>query len=155
MIEKLKSIVVLWRQPDLLTLWGIPYDMRPGQQPYDLWKAWRDYVPPLPGWYGSKRICLDDWVYLGEPGWWGTLTREDQKLIEEFLAKHKDDIPHGPCEWSPPFRRVGMEDIDTSERCWACGCVKGQVAYSLRERERCDYCGEELAEAPEMTESEG
>lgn len=98
--EKLASIKVLWRQPDLLTLWGVPYLMRPGQQPYDLWKARRDYVEPLPGWYGSKRINLDDWIHLGEPGWWGTTPPEDIKLTETFLAKHKGNIPHNPCEWT-------------------------------------------------------
>ena len=39
MQEKLDSVVILWRQPDTLALWGIPYKMREdgGQQPYDLW----------------------------------------------------------------------------------------------------------------------
>jgi len=102
MEEKLASIQVLWRQPDTLTLWGIPYKMRSdvGQQPYDLWKARRDYVPPKPGWYGSKQIDLSDWIYLGEPGWWGHYSKKDQEIIEEFLVKHKDAIPGGPCEWS-------------------------------------------------------
>lgn len=99
-MDKLQTIKVLWRQPDTLTLWGIPYRMREdvGQQPYDLWKAHRDYVLPKPGWYGSKQIDLSDWIYLGEPGWYGNLSKEDQAAIEQFLAKH--DVPGGPCEWS-------------------------------------------------------
>lgn len=102
MQEKLDSIIILWRQPDLLTLWGIPYRMREdvGQQPYDLWKARRDWRPLPPGWHGgSKQISLDDWVYLGEPGWWGNMTRENQKLVQAFLEKHKGTIPGNPCEW--------------------------------------------------------
>jgi hypothetical protein len=98
---KLSTIRVLWRQPDSLALWGIPYKMRRdvGQQPYDLWKARRDYVAPKPGWYGSKQIDLSDWIWLGSPGWWCDTSKEDQAAIEEFLAARKDMIPRGPCEW--------------------------------------------------------
>lgn len=102
MQEKLDSIIILWRQPDLLSLWGIPYRMRSdvGQQPYDLWKARRDWRPPPPGIIGgSKQISLDDWVWLGQPGWWCDMSAEDQKLVQAFLEKHKADIPQNPCEW--------------------------------------------------------
>lgn len=97
--EKLSTIRILWRQPDLLTLWGIPYRMRPGQQPYDLWRAHRDWRAPRPGHYGSHQIDLSDWVPLGQPGWWGDRTRGEIATIEAFLARHKGNIPGNPCEW--------------------------------------------------------
>ena len=98
---KLDKIVILFRQPDTLSLWGIPYMMREGgQQPGDLWRARRDYVAPKPGWYGSKQIDLSDWVWLGQPGWWYDLSHADQELIKAFLAKHTGNIPGNPYEWS-------------------------------------------------------
>lgn len=97
----LSSIKVLFMAPDTLTLWGIPYEMRPGQQPGDLFRAHRDYVPPKPGHYGSKRIDLSDWVYLGEPGWFGSMSAERRAEVEAFLASiPKDAKPHGPYEWT-------------------------------------------------------
>ena len=36
------TIRVLYRDNNL-TLWGIPYDMRPGQAPRDLQRAYADY----------------------------------------------------------------------------------------------------------------
>lgn len=99
-VEQLRTIRVLWRQPYVLTLWGIPYTMRPGQQPYDLWKAHRDYLGPRPGHYGAARIDLSDWIALGEPGWWGSRSGADIQAIEAFLAVHRGNIPQNPCEWS-------------------------------------------------------
>lgn len=98
--EKLASIKVLYRAPDTLTLYGIPYDMRPGQQPGDLWRAHRDYVEPKPGHYGSKRIDISDWVYLGEPGWYSSSTAEEIAHIAAFLEAHNDNIPGNPHEWT-------------------------------------------------------
>ena len=96
--EKLKAIRVLWRQPDTLALWGIPYEMRPGQEPINLWRARQEYVAPRPGHYGAKQIELN-WVWLGSPGWWGSLSTDERREVETFLAKHKDYIPKGPGEW--------------------------------------------------------
>jgi len=93
----LESIKILWRQPDNGALWGIPYETRSGQQPYDLWRAHRDYVAPRPGWYGSKQISLEDWVYLGDYEWH---PEKDWENIKAFLEMHKDLIPQGPNEWS-------------------------------------------------------
>lgn len=84
-----------------MSLWGIPYDMRPGQQPGDLRRAHRDYVPPPPGWYGSKQIDLSDWVWLGSPGWYGSMSREEQAEVKAFLDRlPKDAIPAWPEEWT-------------------------------------------------------
>jgi hypothetical protein len=97
----LASIRVLWRQPDTMSLWGIPHDMRPGQQPYDLWKASRDWKSPRPGWLGPRPIDLSDWIWLGSPGRWGNMTAEERAATEAFLAAlPKDSIPGGPCEWT-------------------------------------------------------
>lgn len=97
----LASIRVLYRQPDTMGLWGIPYDMREGQSPRDLLprhlsgdltlrKPWHreDYTPPSP------------WIWLGSPGWWGHLTKEEQALISAFLAKHRENVPGSAHEWS-------------------------------------------------------
>jgi hypothetical protein len=94
----LSPIRVLWRQPDTLALWGVPYDMRPGQQPGDLWRARQAYRPPRYGVLASPRISLSDWVYLGSPGWWGSMPREDQASVKEWLTGR--DAPGGPGEWS-------------------------------------------------------
>jgi hypothetical protein len=85
--EQLARVVVLFRQSDSLSLWGIPYRMRPGQSPRDILRG------PL-GKYGPPA----DWVYLGSPGWWGDLTARDRALVEALLAG-ADDVPTGPYEW--------------------------------------------------------
>jgi hypothetical protein len=79
----LNTIKILFRAPDTLALYGVPYEMRPGQQPGDLWRA------------GRK----EGWIWLGSPGWWGHLSHENQAAIKAFLAKHSDIIPNNPYEW--------------------------------------------------------
>ena len=92
----LRKIKILFRTADL-ALYGIPYDLRPGQQPIHLWRAHQDYVPN-PGQYGSRRIDLSDWLYLGSPGWWGNLSKDDQTAIQAFLEGK--DVPGNPYEWT-------------------------------------------------------
>jgi hypothetical protein len=95
----LSTIRILFREPDSLTLWGIPYDMRPGQQPGDLLRAYRSWSPPRPGHYGSHRIKLDDWVYLGGPGWFGNMSAKRKAEVQAFLAKYKEYVPGNSYEW--------------------------------------------------------
>lgn len=99
----LPSIRVLWRQPDTLALWGIPYDMRPGQSPHHLWNAPRpDTLARAAGRYGAMMHSpgpLEGWVYLGSPGWWGTIAQDDQQQIAAWLAELGDMVPGNPCEW--------------------------------------------------------
>lgn len=105
--ETLATIKVIWRQPDTMALWGIPHAMRPGQQPYDLWRArqvWRapDRGGPLATefshlWRTSPEPKAD-WVWLGAPGWWGSMTAAEQALVAAWLAR-QPDLPSGPCEW--------------------------------------------------------
>lgn len=99
--ETLASIKVLWRQPDTLALWGIPYAMRAGQQPYDLWRS-TSYPATLAQGISGARIEAPgprfDWVWLGSPGWWGSMTAAEQALVTAWLAGR--DLPDGPCEWT-------------------------------------------------------
>lgn len=82
--ENLARVRVLFRQSDLMSLWGIPYEMRPGgQQPRDIDERWRD-----------------DWIWLGQPGWFGSMSADEIATTKEFLAKHTDEIPRGPNEWT-------------------------------------------------------
>ncbi len=76
--------VVLWRQPDILTLWGIPHDMRPGQSPADLFAA-----QPFPrhGWYGAAGRAAGP--------------REGWRIISAGeAAGYGDAVPQAPGEWS-------------------------------------------------------
>jgi len=102
--ERLQTIRTLWRQPDTMTLWGLPYRMRPGgsQTPYHLFKAERDWKRPrFDDRIGPRQIDLSDWIYLGEPGWWGSRTREEQGHISKFLDEVRECVPDSPAEFSP------------------------------------------------------
>mgnify|MGYP001606047643 FL=1 len=87
----LSTIKVLYRQSDCMSLWGVPYHMRPGQSPGDIRRA------------GNIGICgSPQWIYLGGPGWWCNIKREDQCLIEAFLAPIRKAflVPEWPEEWT-------------------------------------------------------
>lgn len=83
--ENLAKVRVLYRSPDTLVLWGICYEMRAdcGQQP-------KDIAQDLRG----------DWIWLGQPGWWGTMAREEIDATKVFLAEHADETPNWPNEWT-------------------------------------------------------
>lgn len=101
----LDKIVVLWRQPDLMALWGIPYAMREdcGQTPKHLWDARnRDIRRPVrSGVYHSKPVDLSDWIWLGQPGWWGSILPEEQNAIRVWLSPLEilGLIPVSPCDF--------------------------------------------------------
>lgn len=103
-MTNLDTIVILYRRPDTLTLYGIPYDMRPGQSPKDIWDG-PMYNPDHPN---RRTVAVDkqlfapprEWIWLGQPGWWGHFTRDGIELVKAWLDAHKDDIPNGPNEWS-------------------------------------------------------
>jgi hypothetical protein len=90
--ENLAKVRVLYRSPDTLGLWGICYEMRAdcGQQP-------KDIAQDLRG----------DWIWIGQPGWWGTMTREEIDATRAFLAEHTDEIPNGPNEWTTLAKKEG------------------------------------------------
>lgn len=98
----LSTVRVLYRRSDTLTLYGIPYAMRPGQSPRDIYRAGRDAKPPAPGWYGTpSRDYTAEWVYLGEPGWWGSLSRERIAEVKAWLeGLPQGAIPEWPEEWT-------------------------------------------------------
>lgn len=85
-MRDLASIRVLWRQPDTMALYGIPYGMRTdvGQSPHHIREEFRK-----------------GWIWLGSPGWFGSLTPSERAETEEFLTAHAAEIPEGPCEWCP------------------------------------------------------
>ena len=95
--DKLQTVKILYRAPDSLALWGIPYSMRPGQAPRDLQRARDSYQAPRPGHYGSKPVDLSDWIFLGYPGSLGGLTAAETETIAAFLADK--EIPGNPYEW--------------------------------------------------------
>ena len=89
-----ERIVVLFRAADTMQLWGLPYRMRDevSQSPRHLWNR--------PGYGGEYRAPgpLEDWIYLGSPGWWGHLNDEQQTAVKEFLSR-VEWVPEGPYEW--------------------------------------------------------
>jgi len=87
----LASIRVLFRRDDSLCLYGIPYGMRPGQSPRDLWRF--DQEHPGVG-------ALTGWAYLGSPGWWLHWSGEERAVLESWLRACGDQVPCYPFEWS-------------------------------------------------------
>ncbi len=81
-IATLAGIRVLYRAPDTLALYGIPYAMRReiGQEPRHLVAGHRD-----------------SWTWLGSPGWWGNMARDEQALVRTYSLG--DSVPEGPHEW--------------------------------------------------------
>lgn len=96
----LSKIKVLWRQPDTLTLWGLPYDLREGQSPKDLWES-KFSVACLEEWGPRAPGPHPGWAYLGSPGWFGGMDAARIEEVKQFLAAlaETDDIPQGPCEF--------------------------------------------------------
>jgi hypothetical protein len=74
------AIRVLFRECYTLTLWGIPYRMRPGQAPKDI----------------VNRV---EWIYLGQPGWFYGSTG-DHEAADRWIDAHRDLIPMGHYEWT-------------------------------------------------------
>ena len=98
---ELSKIRVLYRDGNgSMGLWGIPYDMRPGQSPRDLRRAHESYSPPRPGSYGAKQVDLSDWVWLGSPGWYGSMTADEIAEVKRYLTWFRDAVPNGPNEFS-------------------------------------------------------
>ena len=93
--KDLDGIKILFRAPDTLALYGIPYKMREGQQPGDLWRANRDPHP-----YGHTGNRLKGWLWLGSPGWYGHMSDREQTMIDDFLRTLGDMVPGNPYEWS-------------------------------------------------------
>lgn len=108
-MSRTTGIRLLWRQPDTMALFGIPYGMRAGQQPRDLLPTIRDVRivkgKKVEGMVIGTRWGQTpaDWVYLGSPGWWGSIPLEEQEEIGAFLFEIEKVspgmVPGGPAEW--------------------------------------------------------
>lgn len=89
-VESLAGVKVVFMAPDTLTLYGIPYQMRAdvGQSPRHLWD-------PVLG-------VRSEWVYLGEPGWFGHMSHEQVALAQRFIdwLRQHGALPGNPYEWS-------------------------------------------------------
>ncbi len=117
--KRLEGVRILFRSPDAGGLWGVPYLMREGQAPYDLWKARKDFLNNLSfAAYDyrrsldedvQKRLALEDWVLIPEFEW-DYRSEEDKRDALAFLEKWKGSIPKGPREW------VVLEEIDGGRR---------------------------------------
>jgi hypothetical protein len=81
----LDTIETLFMRNDTLTLYGIPYKMRSniGQEPRHLYEA------------GNTK----NWIYFGEPGWFGSMSQERMEAVKTFREKYEDQLPQNPNEW--------------------------------------------------------
>ena len=107
---RLARVRVLYREPDTLALWGIPYEMRRevGQTPRHIVQGyeerlerWRRHLGRYAPWTPAPSDPRGEWLWLGQPGWWGTVSAEDRLVIEPWLARlrARDLIPGGACEF--------------------------------------------------------
>ena len=91
----LASIRVLWRDRNG-GLWGIPYGMRPGQSPHNLWDSTTlvrlntngmdlGHRTPAPG-------PRPGWIWLGGAGWYGSMTADQIQAVQAFLAPLGRDV---------------------------------------------------------------
>lgn len=64
--------VLLWHKG---AFWGIPYQMRPGQQPLDILEKYRG-----------------EWTYLGGAGWYSSMTTPEMEAAKAFVAQHRHKI---------------------------------------------------------------
>jgi hypothetical protein len=84
--QKLAKVRVLYREPDSMSLWGIPYAMRTGQEPRHLREA------------GNTK----GWLWLGCPGWYGNMAKAEQALVQDYVAQARAGglVPEWPNEYS-------------------------------------------------------
>lgn len=102
MKRDLRSVRVLYRDRNL-QLWGIPYDLRPGQSPRDLFDSRTE--PVLGTHYGQARSAPGpraDWIWLGAPGWYSTMSPGERNETKAFLAGL--DVPKNAHEWTRVHR---------------------------------------------------
>jgi len=112
--ENLATIQALYRAPDSLTLYGIPYKLREDQSPRNLAEMYRE-----------------DWIYLGEPGWYGNMSDAQQRMVEEWLAPHRRAgvVPGGPHEWSYIGEALAEWDARFARRNPDDGKIEVEIRY--------------------------
>ncbi len=108
--ENLALIRVLFRAPDTLHLYGIPYEMRAdvNQSPRDLWNAPHADRPPRYGWV-ALGLCVGP---------------QPEPIASWLATIPHDAIPMGPYEWT---------SLASFEACPDCGAVG-------RAHRTCDVC---------------
>lgn len=91
-VANLATVRVIWYTAR--SFHGIPHTMRHGQQPADLLPRFK---------------FLDTWVWLGSPGWYGSMTADQRAraiaFMQPILARNRfatdgwvsiDDVPAAP-----------------------------------------------------------
>jgi hypothetical protein len=103
----LAKIRVLYRKPLTLALYGIPYEMRPGQSPRDIERGvqeardhWYRLHPSAKMHSPFPTDFTAEWIWLGSPGWWGEISAEDRTVIEPWIRGLGDLVPTFSGEWS-------------------------------------------------------
>ena len=84
-----KQVHALYRQNISLSLFGILYELRPGQSPRDI----------LQGCSNRGEAFPEDWVWLGSPGWWADMPKERKEAVQAFMREHPDAAPENPGEF--------------------------------------------------------
>lgn len=97
-MSDLTTILIIYRENDTMSLWGITERMRPNQQPADLL---------------TNRNARASWIWLGSPGYWGALTLRERTKREAFVKtwRQRGAVPESPNEWNyledfSPTRKV-------------------------------------------------
>lgn len=115
MATLLAFIRVLWRHPYNGALYGISYEMRPGQSPTDIWRgpakrvqAWSPALGTHDAWVGE--VIPHDWITLDE----------QREAIKAWLAalelRDPGVVPTNPYEWS-------MIELVADRKCHRTACT--------------------------------
>lgn len=86
-MRDLNTIRVLYRQPDTMALYGIPYEMR-----RDVRQEPRHLIA------GNGGSIPGDWIWLGSPGWYGSMTADEVAAVKLWLLVI-GETPDWPGEW--------------------------------------------------------
>lgn len=106
--ETIDGIRTVFRDASSGSLWGIPYTMNHeiGQTPKHIWdgRTMPDPMHPPPTYIGytiPDPGPAPDWVWLGTPGWFGSMNREEIELVKAFQERLRaeDLMSQWPGEW--------------------------------------------------------
>ena len=105
-VTTLATVQILYRDPgDSLALWGILYNMRPGQQPRDIARGHAERSEAAER---NRRRGTPDagppelgWIWLGCPGWYGDMPAVEIAAVKVWLAplEAAGVVPGNPGEW--------------------------------------------------------
>lgn len=92
--DVLPTIRTLYRQPDTLSLWGIPYVMREGQTPRDIWNAPRpDLLAQAAGRYGATMHAPASSVGSAAPD---TASGKMAEISPVAASKRRSELSRSP-----------------------------------------------------------